>query len=49
MPPKAQTFRALYTFAVDEPDELELLPGDLIDVENPLDGLPNVRFPDGCR
>eukprot|EP00053_Salpingoeca_punica_P014879 m.135645 g.135645 ORF g.135645 m.135645 type:complete len:505 (-) comp16565_c0_seq5:487-2001(-) len=28
----AKVFRALYAFEVDEPDELELQPGDLIDV-----------------
>lgn len=33
MPPKALTYRALYCFTIDEPDELELLPGDLIDVD----------------
>jgi hypothetical protein len=39
MPPKAQTFRAIYAFPVDEPDELELLPGDLIDVPIVHEGL----------
>jgi hypothetical protein len=33
MPPKSLTYRALYCFTIDEPDELELLPGDLIDVD----------------
>ena len=32
MPPKTQAFRALYAFEVGEPDELEIMAGDIIDV-----------------
>lgn len=32
MPPKVQTFRALYPFEVCEADELEMIAGDLIEV-----------------
>ena len=32
MPPKAQLFRALYVFEIAEADELEMLPGDVIEV-----------------
>ena len=32
MPPKTQAFRALYAFDVGEPDELEIMAGDIIDV-----------------
>jgi hypothetical protein len=40
MPPKQlQTFRALFSFRIAESDELELLPGDLIDVETVAEGI----------
>jgi hypothetical protein len=32
MPPKVHTFRALYTFQVQEADELDMVAGDLIEV-----------------
>ena len=32
MPPKSQLFRALYAFEVAEPDELEMAPGDVVEV-----------------